>query len=544
MNVSKMLKGVSPMAKKDTTPSYVLELEMRTTAYDRKILAKKMRIGKQVYNACLGEAQKRLKAVLADKTYRITVQTKRTLSTNYHSAKEKQAKNRIAAEKELMATYERLTKELHTIEQSYGYSAYQLHTFVAPIQAKSAKNIGSLEAQKLATRAFDAVEKIHYHRAKNVHFKRWSDNFSIENKVNTTGLRYEDGFILWGKQTRVSKKNPIAQPEKGTIKTSLIVKRNDRYAQLALCDRTKYVRVIVREIRGEIRYFAQLVQEGFPPDKSSWKKNRTISADVTKRVGLDQGTSTLAIVCEKTVELHELAHECVVDTKQLRKIERAMDRSKRATNLDNYNENGTVKRGVKLEWNYSKRYLRLKAVRKDVHRKMAVKRKQSHETLANHVLSLGADIRVETMHVQGLQKRAKKTTRNKKNGNINKKKRYGKVIANRAPAMLIEIIERKLRYQGKKIKKINTVKVKASQFNHATGEYNKKDLNERWNDNILGERIQRDLYSAFLIGNTDDTLDAVDVELCNREWQNFVALHHQEVARLQHHNKQMRWYVA
>ena len=78
-----------------------------------------------------------------------------------------------------------------------------------------------------------------------------------------------------------------------------------------------------------------------------------------------------------------------------------------------------------------------------------------------------------------------------------------------------------------------------------TDEYNKKDLSERWNEDILSERIQRDMYSVFLIGNTLDTLDAVDVDLCNRQWQNFVALHHQEVARLeQHSNKQMRWYVA
>ena len=533
------------MAKKDTTSSYVLELEMRTSASDRKILDKKMRIGKQIYNACLGEAQKRLKAVLADKTYRITVQAKLASSTNYHIAKTKQATKRTTAEKECIAAYERLTKALREIEQNYGYSAYQLHAFVSPIQVKFAKNIGSLEAQKLATRAFEAVEKVHYHRAKKVHFKRRSNDFSIENKVNTTGLRFEDGFILWGKQTRVSMGNPVSQPEKGAIKVPLIVKRNDRYAHLALCDRTKYVRVIVREIRGDIRYFAQLVQEGFPPDKTTWKKNRTISGNATKRVGLDEGTSTLAIVSGKTVELHELAPECVVDTKKLRKIERAMDRSKRATNPANYNNDGRIKCGVKLEWHFSNRYLRLKAVRKDLHRKIAVKRKQSHEILANHVLSLGSDIRVETMRVQGLQKRAKKTTRNKKNGNFNKKKRYGKVVANRAPAMLIEIINRKLHYQGGKIKKINTVKVKASQFNHVTGEYNKKELSERWNENILGERIQRDLYSAFLIGNTFDTLDAVDVDLCNQEWSNFVILHHQEVTRLQQHwNKQLRWYVA
>ena len=45
-----------------------------------------------------------------------------------------------------------------------------------------------------------------------------------------------------------------------------------------------------------------------------------------------------------------------------------------------------------------------------------------------HVLSLGSDIRVETMRVQGLQKRAKKTTEWKNE----QEKRYGKVIANSA----------------------------------------------------------------------------------------------------------------
>src|SRR5690625_1108843 len=113
--------------------------------------------------------------------------------------------------------------------------------------------------------------------------------------------------------------------------------------------------------------------------------------------------------------------------------------------------------------------------------------------------------------------------------------------------MLIEIIDRKLHYQGRKMKKISTAEIKASQFNHVTRAYNKKDLSKHWNEDILGERNQRDMYSAFLIGNTVDTLDAVavDVDLCNRRWQNFVVLHHQEVARLeQHSNKQMRWYVA
>jgi hypothetical protein len=48
--------------------------------------------------------------------------------------------------------------------------------------------------------------------------------------------------------------------------------------------------------------------------------------------------------------------------------------------------------------------------------------------------------------------------------------------------MLLTIIDRKLGYQGLSIKKIDTYVTKASQFNHLTGEYNKKQLSERWND--------------------------------------------------------------
>ena len=67
-----------------------------------------------------------------------------------------------------------------------------------PVQHKFKENIGSFEAQKLATRAFQAVEKLHFGKAKKVHFKSFGDDISVENKSNTTGLRYEDGNILWG----------------------------------------------------------------------------------------------------------------------------------------------------------------------------------------------------------------------------------------------------------------------------------------------------------------------------------------------------------
>ena len=97
--------------------------------------------------------------------------------------------------------------------------------------------------------------------------------------------------------------------------------------------------------------------------------------------------------------------------------------------------------------------------------------------------------------------------------------------------MLIEIINRKLKYNGLKILKINTQKVKASQYNHFDETYKKKKLSERWND--FGEfKIQRDIYSAFLIMNVKDSLKEVDREKCFVRFDNFKILHDKEITRL------------
>ena len=47
-----------------------------------------------------------------------------------------------------------------------------------------------------------------------------------------------------------------------------------------------------------------------------------------------------------------------------------------------------------------------------------------------------------------------------------------------------------------------------------------------------GTKVQRDLYSAFLIQNVDATLKAVDVNRCNQSYDSFLQLHNKEVQRL------------
>ena len=97
--------------------------------------------------------------------------------------------------------------------------------------------------------------------------------------------------------------------------------------------------------------------------------------------------------------------------------------------------------------------------------------------------------------------------------------------------MLLTIIDRKLGYYGEKLIEINTFEAKASQFNHFDRIYTKKSLSQRWND-FNEIKIQRDIYSAFLIMNIGDDLKNFDIDKCNKRFENFDRLHNLEVDRL------------
>lgn len=472
---------------KNKTASYVVQYELLTTTRDRKSLEKKFNSAKSIYNACLNECLKRLDRLKKNEEYSSLL-------------KEKSSKKR--------------NRKLKEIELSLNYSEYDMHKYVKDIRKLYSKHIGSLEAQKLATRSFQAVEKLHYHIADKVNFKNRYSDMSVENKSNNTGLRLKDNIVLWN-----------------DLKLKIKEKRNDIYNIQSRNDKTKYIRILKKKIRRKTRYFIQVIKEGIPPKKRNYGQ---------ETVGLDIGTSSVAIVSDSCVKLEKLSNT-ENEYKKLRRLDRKLERSKRINNPKNYNDDGTVKKGSK-RWIYSNRYIKLKQKRKDLYRKLASKRKEYQEILANKIISLGVDIKVETMRFNALQKRAKETTINKKNGKINKKKRFGKSLINNSPSQLLTIIDRKLHYVGSYLKRIDTFEVKASQFNHKTKEFVKKKLSQRWNviDNI---KIQRDLYSAFLIQNVCDDLKSINVNLCNEKYDKFVNLHDIEINRLKK-TKEMRWLIA
>ena len=484
------------MAKYNTA-TYVIEYEL---AFDNdnpsSVLDKLEKTARAVYNDCLNECLKRYHKLIHDKEYQKLLKAYKT-SNNKKD----------------------LNKQLNDIALSYGYSEYSMHEYVKYVKQYYNNTLGIDECQKLATRAYKAVEKLRYHQADKVNFKSRYDFISIEGKSCRSKLHYNEN---------------ICAISYGKYKYKLKIKRKDIYAQQALLDIVKYVRIYPKTIRGKRRWFVQLILKGTPPGKNRQYGNRS------KVQGIDIGTSTIAVVSNDKTEMIELAPSCKENEHKIKVLSRKLDRSRKANNPDNYNNDGAITKG-KHKWYKSKNYIKIQAKLKDEYRKLSVKRKQSHEILANQIIAESTDIRVEEMNFKGLQKRSIKTTINK-NGKINSKKRYGKTIKNRAPGMLLSIIDRKLKYKNLELKKINTFKVKASQYNPIDGTYKKKQLKDRLvklDEEII---VQRDLLSAYIIAHTNDDLETIDAVSCYDDFNTFKQLQDNEIQRLKE-NSQLSWYI-
>ncbi|WML68508.1 MAG: Putative aminoacrylate hydrolase RutD [Methanoregula sp. SKADARSKE-2] len=255
------------------------------------------------------------------------------------------------------------------------------------------------------------------------------------------------------------------------LKLPALVDPTNLYQTHGLTSRVKYCRLIRRNFNGRPRFSVQLILEGTP----YFNHKHPIGVE---EVGLDIGPSTIAYVGDTTAELRKLCAEIVPDWKATRRLQRKMDRSRRATNQNNYNPNGTVKRGSKI-WTKSPRYQKLQQKLAEQNRKLAAHRKSLHGNLANEILATGSKISTERISYRAWQKM------------------FGKSILVRAPSMIVSLIRRKAENAHGHLHEIPTQTTALSQTCHICGAKVKKPLSQRWH-NCCGISVQRDLYAAFL----------------------------------------------
>ena len=472
--------------------NFIVQFPLRTEKYQEDILNKRFEIGRKIYNSLVTVSQKRYKEMIKMRKYRNLMSM---LTGNKKSDKP-------------------ILKQIDQIRKEYGLTEYSLHADVKEMQKHFKKNVDSFTAQKIATTLWKSYDKLFYGNGKRVYYKKYGDMNSLEGKSNSTGIRLVDEHLIW---------NGLNIP--------VVIDWNNPYEYQAMQSEISYCRIIRKFVRNKYKFYVQVVFKGTPPTKFNKETGEIKHSLGEGDVGLDIGTSTIAISSNTDVKLLILADKVQNIEDEKRRLSRKMERSRRATNPENYNEDGTIKKqgSKKVIWNKSNHYVKYQNQLKELYRKQADVRKYQHECLANYIVSLGRNIYIEQMNFAGLQKKAAKTEKND-SGKFKRKKRFGKSLANRAPAMLMTIINRKLACYELELIEINTFKAKASQFNHMTDEYHKKSLSQRWND-LNGIKIQRDLYSAFLIMNISDDLESFDIEKCNDRFDNFKMLHDIEIQR-------------
>ena len=447
-------------------PSFILALPLQVNSQQAAHLHAHYECARQLYNALLAEAMKRLTRMKADPAWQAT----RALPRSQRKA--------------------RSTAFAH-LRTHYAFSEYGLHEAAKRLRTGwIAEHIDSLMAQKLASRAYQAANRVCVGQARRVRFRSKGRGLdSVEGKTNTSGLRFHlqareegnQGWLSWNGD-----------------QIPALIEWGDEVVHHGLQQRIKYVRLICHQAsspqaqgadcRGFV-YSVQLILEGHP-----LQKPKNLPGKGT--VGLDLGPSTVAIVSEEgSARLLLLAEELAPDARKRRRLQRHLERQRRANNQEHYDEKGRIRKRSKGQgrcvWRESQGYQRTRRRLATTERRLAAHRRSLHGKLANEILRLGDDLRIEKVSYKSWQRC------------------FGRSVGLRAPGRFVDAIRCVVaRTRTAQLHEIPTYQTKLSQYCHACGTYSRKKLSQRFHccpHCGLGHEtfIQRDLYSAWLASVLD-----------------------------------------
>jgi len=511
---------------------FVLELPLLVEKYQADILNKRYEQLRQLYNYIQGKLLRQ---------YRYFEQTKEFQACKTFKEKKDFFRSHPFHINDILGSKKGLL--------DITFDEYGINGFVEKLVQKSVgpgKNYADLGfttniLDHLSASIWRAWDRMLYdYQAKHISFKKYGelDSFSSRRKV-VRGKVYFSGMELHLDTMELSiKMNGKVGKEAKFI--TLKILHNPKHAEYEMwalkggVDSVKVVKVVRRLVRSQYKYYVQLTIEGEKP-----QKGRTLGKG---NVGIDLGPTTVAVCGMNIVSIDKLASKCDNIQPKITRLSRKLDRSRRANNPDNYNEDGTIKRGVKLVWKKEKdlkRYSKLKRELAELRRKQAAIRKQQHIDRANELLKEGDTFIVENNQISGWTTRAKETKVNEKTGKIQKKKRFGKSVANHAPSMFVSILENKAKSLGGEVVKVDT-KNAASQYDFTNNSFTKHELKERNVTLSNGDTHQRDMLAAFNLQHLkldEAKTKQYDTEAMAADYVRFCQLEQEEIQRYKNKEK-------
>ena len=488
--------------------THIVELPLKTTKYDDYMINKRFFAMWSLHNILVKHAKKMLEQLNQNKRYK-------ELRSQYGTLmkKEKLSDEETALKKILSA-------EMNAILQSLKLSEYDFQAYLKVAGKRVNHMLSSTQVQKEATFVWRGVEKVLFSNGKSIHFKKFIDMNIISGKIATNGVEFDKGTrsIDWlGLHINCKFPKELHNDNKPT---------EYDYVTESLNHTVKFCEIKRRMFNNGWHYYLLIYLDGQAPAKLS------VGTDT---MGIDPGVSTIAGVGDNHLVLRELVPKSKDYNKKISKLQNRMNISIRNSNANNFNSDGTIKKG-KHKWTFSKTYEKNRRKLKTLYRQKSEYIKHSHNALCNELIKHHNTFIVEAMNFSSLQKRAKNTKRQEnvstirqKDGSVKlvhkcqKKKRFGKSINDRSPELFLSILEQKCKAYGATYKEVDTMKLRASQYNHDTDSYEKVPLGCR-EKVIGGQKVQRDLYSAFIIRYVNKNLSTVNKKKCKDNFDKFLKL--------------------
>jgi hypothetical protein len=421
----------------------VVTIPLKTEKWQSDLLAKRFEICRQIYNAMLGYELKKLHKMEREPEYKHAQE----VIVNAYKTME-------AAERKKDADFKTAVETKREMMKQYRFSKQRFIGDTTSFYKHFSASIPSIVAGcSIAPPMWAAFEDYFYGAGRQIKFKRKGDWNSMVSDARS-GIRIvdEDGTTIRGNADGRKLYCVCGSNKAKTVKMPLKLDKNDLYKQEMLEKPYKQVRIVKKEVRGTLKWYVQITVDSAPVlryDKEGNVKNPIADG----KVGIYIDTTHVVYTTDgknfTDINLEDKDADAYYDAR-IKELQQYLDNSRRATNPENFNADGTCKKGIwidgeryRLKWKFSNGYYKGVAELKDLYRVQAENRKLERINIANEILSHGSDIMVNDYPFQAAAMRKKETKKENES-----KKKAGYAIGHNAPAMLVTLMDTKLKSAG------------------------------------------------------------------------------------------------
>ncbi len=467
------------MAKKEASAISVVTFPLKTEKWQEDVLFKRFEVCRSIYNAMLGYELKQYRKMTSLEDWKKSLELIYSVYKT-EDAKEKKAIKASSEYKEALLKQRDLLKE-------YGFSGFSF----GATAIRFAQHYKGIIPTKLAQMSigipmWTAFDKLLFGNGDIVHFKK-HDTWSSIVTDGRSGIRIVSADNkTTGKMDSAAKYFCLYSSKEGKdLKMPLKVDKKDLWL-LEMMERDIHtVRILRKKVKGTCKYYVQISVTGAPAIKYN-RDGKELHPVGDKKLGIYIDTTSITIVDNESVRTIDITMDNKIE-EEIAKVNRYLDSSRRATNPDNFNEDGTIKKGIvkdgqkhPLKWTYSGGYKKARDKKANLQRVQAEQRKLRANKLANDIMAMGSEIVINDYPFQAAAMRKKFAEGEEKDekGRFKKKAKAGKAIGENAPAMIVTVLDNKLKARGYN----GVIKKKLSNVDYQMTDYRKFYASEMYRE--------------------------------------------------------------